>query len=296
MFRWPGIVLPGLLLAAAAMGGEEPRSRRDVAYSDVSPATVLNVDAPPEGDGHPIVVWVHGGAWRFGDKDATGPKAKAFTAKGYVWIAAGYRLDPKVTPGEQAGDVAAAVRWTRDHAEEFGGDPGRIFLTGHSAGAHLAALTATDERPLRAVGMKPSDLAGVVLLDGAGYDVPRQIRETRLPLLRRIYLDVFGADLEAQEDASPIRHVARGRGLPPFLLLHVARADSRAQSESFAAKLREAGVAATVVAFPSKTHATINRELGRPDDEPTRVVLKFLEAHPRPGPSDRDGSGGRGSP
>jgi acetyl esterase/lipase len=280
MIRRSGFAWPVLLLAVASLGADGTRSRRDVAYSDASPALRLNIDAPREGDGHPIIVWVHGGGWRRGDKDYVGDKPKAFNEKGYAWVSVDYRFIPEATPREQAGDVARAVRWTRDHAEEFGGDPKRIFLMGHSAGAHLAALTATDERPLEAVGMKPSDLAGVVLLDGAGYDVPRQIREARLPALRKIYLDAFGVDPKAQAEASPIEHVAKGRGIPPFLILHVGRVDSRAQSRALAARLREAGVAAKVEEFPSKTHMTINRELGRPDDGPTRAVLDFLAARP----------------
>ncbi|OJW22019.1 MAG: hypothetical protein BGO49_14655 [Planctomycetales bacterium 71-10] len=281
MIRTSGFALLGLLLTAAP-GDDGSRTRRDVPYSDASPALTLNVDAPREGDGHPVVVWIHGGAWRFGDKDNVGGKPGAFNRRGYAWVGVEYRFVPEVTPREQAGDVARAVRWARDHAEEFGGDPKRIFLMGHSAGAHLAALTVTDERPLQSVGLKRSDLAGVILLDGAGYDVPRQVREARLPALRKLYLDAFGEDPKAQEEASPIGHVAKDRGIPPFLILHVGRVDSRAQSNALAARLRDAGVEATVGAFPSKTHMTINRELGAAGDKPTRAVFDFLEAHSRP--------------
>lgn len=293
MIRTSSLALLALSLAAAS-GDDGPRTRRDVPYSDASPSMTLNVDAPREGDGHPIVVWIHGGGWRRGDKDNVGEKPKAFNGRGYAWVGVGYRFIPEVTPREQAGDVARAVRWARDHAQEFGGDPGRIFLMGHSAGAHLAALTATDERPLQSAGLKPSDIAGVILLDGAGYDVPRQVREARLPALRRLYLDAFGEDPKAQEEASPIAHVAKGRGIPPFLILHVGRVDSGAQAEALAARLREAGVAATVGSFPSKTHMTINRELGAAGDRPTRAVFEFLGANARR--ATRSGSGGEGPP
>lgn len=272
------ILVPLLVATATATADDGARRRRDVSYSDVSPALTLNVDAPREGEGHPIIVWLHGGGWRRGDKALVGDKPRAFNDKGYVWVGVNYRLVPEAPPRDQAGDVARAVRWVRDHADEFGGDPARIFLMGHSAGAHLAALAATDERALPTVGLKPSDLAGVVLLDGAGYDVERQIRESRLPAIREIYLHAFGDDPTAWRESSPTRHVAAGRGIPPFLILHVDRVDSRAQSKALADRLREAGVPATVAAFPSKTHATINRELGREGDEPTRAVLDFLEA------------------
>jgi acetyl esterase/lipase len=273
------VVFRGLIAAEAGDGAG--RVRRDVPYGEAA-RTKLNVDAPAEGGKHPIVVWVHGGAWRFGSKDFIQGQPAAFNKEGYAWVGVDYRFVPEVTPREQAGDVARAVRWARDHAEEFGGDPGRIFLMGHSAGAHLAALVATDGRYLKDAGLKPSDLSGVILLDGAGYDVPRQVRDSVLPRIRSLYLDVFGDDPEVQRDASPIAHVERDKGVPPFLLLHVDRADSRAQSDALAAKLREAGVEATVRAFPAKTHATINRELGRPGDAPTRAVFDFLKARSAP--------------
>jgi acetyl esterase/lipase len=119
----------------------------------------------------------------------------------------------------------------------------------------------------------------VILLDGAGYDIPRQISQAMLPRLRAMYTNVFTEDEVTQRDASPITHVARGKGIPPFLILHVAsRRDSRAQSDGLAAKLREAGVEAKVVPAEGKTHLTINRELGEPDDTPTKEVFEFLRS------------------
>jgi len=283
--RWGGVMLWLVVVRSVfAAGGDGPgRSLRDVPYGEAS-GQRLNVDAPAEGGGHPIVVWVHGGAWKFGDKDFVQRQPGAFTAKGYAWVGVDYRFVPEVGYREQAGDVAKAVRWARDHAAEFGGDPDRIFLMGHSAGAHLAALVATDGRYLEAAGLKLDDLSGVVLLDGAGYDVTRQVRDSVLPRVRALYTDVFGEDPAAQREASPIAHVGAGKGVPPFLILHVGRPDSRAQSKALAARLREAGVEATTAAFPSKTHMTLNRELGAPGDRPTRVVFEFLKARSEPRP------------
>ena len=121
----------------------------------------------------------------------------------------------------------------------------------------------------------------MILLDGAGYDIPRQISQAMLPRLRAMYTNVFTEDEVTQRDASPITHVAKGKGIPPFLILHVAsRRDSRAQSEGLAAKLREAGVEVKVEPAEGKTHLTINRELGEPEDGPTKVVFKFLRTQP----------------
>lgn len=275
--------LPWILLSLSALPAPAAGAvgiEKDIAYSQAGgERTRLDVHALADGKDHPVVVWIHGGGWRIGDKARVQSKPRAFNDRGYVFVSVNYRFYPAVTYKEQAGDIAQAVRWVHDHAKEYGGDPGRIFLMGHSAGAHLAALVATDGRYLEKAGRRLSDLSGVVLLDGAGYDIPRQVRQAALPRLKSIYTTVFTEDEAIQRDASPIAHVARGKGIPPFLILHVAsRRDSKAQSEELAAKLREAGVDAQVVPAEGKNHATINRELGLPDDPPTKKVFEFLAA------------------
>jgi len=264
-----------------ALAGEADRStaERDIMYSGAGgERTRLDVYAPGEGENHPVVVWLHGGAWKLGDKALVGEKPRAFNERGYVFVAVNYRLHPAASYREQAEDVARAIRWVRDHVKEHGGDPSRISLGGHSAGAHLAALVGTDGRYLEKAGLSLADLSGVVLLDGAAYDVHRQIEQARLPAARRIFADVFTEDEATQKDASPVSHIAGGKGIPPFLILHVAsRPDAREQSNALAAKLREAGGEARVVVAAGKTHRTINRDLGESEDAPTRAVFAFLQ-------------------
>jgi acetyl esterase/lipase len=274
-----------LLLTAAWTSIPDPvvagdRVDKDIAYSEAGGnRTRLDVYGPGEGKDHPVVIWVHGGAWQIGDKRLVQAKPKAFNEHGYVLVSVNYRLHPAVTYREQAGDIAHAIRWVKDHAREHGGDPGRVFLMGHSAGAHLVALVGTDGRFLEKAGLRLGDLSGVILLDGAGYDIPGQIRQTLLPRLKAMYTNMFTEDEATQKDASPITHVARGKGIPPFLILHVAsRRDSKAQSEGLAEMLREAGFEAKVVPAEGRTHLTINRELGEPDDIPTKEVFAFLQS------------------
>lgn len=272
-------LLPLTVIASMLLAWADPaRVQKDVAYvAGGGERNRLDVYAPAGAKDLPVVVWIHGGAWKLGNKSAVQEKPRAFNEKGFLFVSLNYRLHPAADYKQQAGDVARALRWVRDHAKEHGGDPTKIFLMGHSAGAHLAALTAIDGRYLEAAGLKPSAISGVILLDGAGYDVPRQIELARLPALKATYTTVFGVDRAIQTDASPIAHVARGKGIAPFLILHVAtRADSRVQSEDLAKKLRAAEVEAKVVPCPGKNHATINREIGQPDDGPTREIFEFL--------------------
>jgi len=270
-----------VLLAAwtAVVAEAAPRILvRDIAFAG-SDGPTLDLYGPerPEGPLRPVVLFIHGGGWRFGDKANVGEQPAAFVSRGYLFASTGYRLDPPVTPRDQGADIAAAIAWLHDHAPEHGGDGDRIFLIGHSAGAHLAALVATDGRLLARHGLDPATLGGVVLLDGAGYDVPRQMAAARMPRLQRMYRDAFGDDPQAQREASPIAHVAAGKRYPRFLIFHVGqRRDSRDQAEAFASRLRDVGGEATTVHEPDKNHMTIKNDLGVAADGPTDKVLEFF--------------------
>jgi len=146
---------------------------------------------------------------------------------------------------------------------------------GHSAGAHLAALVASDPKYLQQAGVPLSAIKGVVLLDGAGYDVPAQMKVPRNPA-QAMYRQAFSDDPARQAALSPLTHAAApnaGR----WLILPVARRkDSTAQSEALAEALRRAGTSAQVVPQEGKTHMTLNRELGEADDPSTAEIDRFL--------------------
>lgn len=280
------LMLTVLFTATSICLADDAIVQQSVSYSDAGNdrnQTSLDVYAPGSGVDQPVVIWIHGGGWQHGDKARVGSKSTALNEKGMVLVSINYRLHPAVDYKGQGADVAMAIRWVRDHAKEFGGSPDRVFLMGHSAGAHLAALVATDHRYLEAEGLKLDSIKGVVLLDGAGYDIPRQIEIAPLPRMKEMYRTVFSEDEKKQKDASPLTHVAKGKSIPPFLILHVARRrDGKLQSESLGSRLNEAGVKATVIAAENKTHATINREIGTPDDVPTKLIFEFLDAKRTP--------------
>lgn len=251
---------------------------RDLAYAAGGSARqTLDIYAPTEGRGHPMVIWIHGGGWRQGDKAAMQKKPQAFVERGCVFISINYGLFPEVTLKEMMGDVAQAIRWSRDHAAEYGGDPEAIVVMGHSAGAHLAALVCTDERYLHAAGVPLTAIKGCVPLDVSVYDVPKRLQDSGRVGAGN-FLAIFGQTEEQQREASPVHFIAKEKNIPPFLILHVAdRADAKAQSQWFAEKLQVAGVSATVLAAEGKTHGTINSELGLPEDVPTKALWKFLD-------------------
>jgi acetyl esterase/lipase len=266
-----------ILLSASSLAAADPHVHRDLAYVEPkSERQTLDVYAPSAGKDHPIVFWIHGGGWRRGEKTSVQQKPRAFVEQGFVFVSTNYRFAPSVTVKEMTGDIAKAIRWTHDHAREHGGDPGRIFVMGHSAGAHLAALVCTDDRYLKAEGLPLSIIKGCVPVDVSVYDIRKRLADAGT-VPPATFLEVFGESEELHRELSPATHVAKEKNIPAFLILHVAdRPETKAQSHWFAEKLRAAGVAAKVVAGEGKTHGTINSELGLPDDKPTEALFEFL--------------------
>jgi arylformamidase len=273
------IAVLSVAFLASPLRADEPKVHRDLAYAEPkSERQTLDVYAPSEGKDHPVVVWIHGGGLQAGDKKEMDKKPQAFVDKGFVFVSINYRLLPNnVTIKQMAGDVAKAIRWTYDHAKDYGGDPDTIFVMGHSAGAQLAALVCTDEGYLKAEKPSLSNIKGCVPVDGDTYDVPLQIQtveQKRADGYRR----KFG-DADSQKDLSPVTHVAKGKNIPPVLLLHVAEhPETKLQSQRLAKALQEASVSAKAFPAEGKTHDTINADLGLPDDKPTKELFGFLDA------------------
>ncbi|MGH8029246.1 MAG: alpha/beta hydrolase, partial [Arenimonas sp.] len=155
--------------------------------------------------GAPVVVFFHGGTWQNGNREDYRFVGAALAAHGVLAIIPDYRKAPAHPFPEFMADAGAAVAWAHAHAHEYGGDPARLFVAGHSAGAHMAALLATDARYLRAVGMQPRQLRGVVGLSGP-YDF--------LPMTDARLLRVFGVGPQWRA-SQPVNFVDGDE--PPFL-------------------------------------------------------------------------------
>ena len=281
-----GCPLPLFLLPVLALAAEM-QVHKDLAY--VTPAAArqkLDVYAPREGKRHPVVIWIHGGGWQGGDKSEADAKPQAFVDRGYVFVSVNYRLFPEATIGQMAGDVAGAIRWTHDHARDYGGDPEKLVVTGHSAGAQLAALVCTDERYLKAERLSLSLIKGCIPVDGDTYDVPLQVstvEERRATSYRK----KFG-DEASQKELSPITHVAKGKQIPPVLIIHVAEhPETRLQSQRMVAALKASGVRASTFPAENTEHVKLNADLGLPGDKPTAAMFEFLDAALKQRPESR---------
>lgn len=228
----------------------------------------------------PLIVFVHGGGWKRGSKDnATGQfKPLHYPAEGYAFASINYRLVPDARVEQQAADVAAAVKALVDRADTLGIDRRRIVLMGHSAGAHLVALVGTDERYLKGAGLSFADIAGVIPIDGAAYDVPTQMKDGP-PIMQKTYAQAFGDDPARQQSLSPTLRAAAPNA-PQFLLLYVQRPDGVRQAEALDKALVAGGSKVERGSFPGEGlqgHAEINRRLGDPAYAPTATVDAWLK-------------------
>jgi arylformamidase len=278
------LVIASALLTEAQAQAQDVK--RDIPYAaSAQERQVLDVYSPPHAKDLPVVFWIHGGGWQTGDKSGLQKKPQAFVEKGFVFVSTNYRLLPQVDMGTIVRDIAKSIHWVHDHIAEYGGDPRRMFIMGHSAGAQLAALVCIDDRYLNAEGLSLAIIKGCVPVDGDTFDVPAIIEtaETRRrvhgqPQPKLGHREKFGNDPEKHRDFSAVTHVAKDKGIPPFLIMHVAdHPDTTAQAQRLASALKSAGVNVRVYGARESTHNKINADLGLPDDPGTKAVFEFVD-------------------
>ena len=242
--------------------GPNPRDKLDV-YRPVS--STANADTTPK----PVVVFFYGGAWDSGDKSGYLFVAEALTSRGYVVVIPNYRLYPEVTFPAYMDDAALAVKWTFDNIAQYGGDPEKVIVMGHSAGAQLAALVAYDDKYLARIGVDKRRLKGVVSLAG-----PLDF----LPLTEAKMEFIFPQAVRAA--SQPINFIVGTE--PPTLLLH-GLADTRVgihNSRNLAARITARGGIVETTYYPGMGHIGILLALAAPLRNGKPVldrVAKFID-------------------
>ena len=233
---------------AATTPSHHARIVKDLAFAP-GPRQTLDVYEPAHGaERLPVVVFFYGGTWQMGEKKAYAFVGRALASRGFVVVVPDYRVYPEAKYPDFLRDGAQAVRWTRDHVADYGGDPHRIFLMGHSAGAYNAVMLTLDRRWLGEAGMDPrTDIRATVGLAGP-YDF--------LPLTDAKLKDIFGPP-KAWPATQPINHVD---GKAPPLLLAAGQDDDvidPANNTRLAARIHAEGGEAEVKLYPSLTHPLI---------------------------------------
>lgn len=246
-------------------GSASAQTRQEYSYG-TDPLQKLDVYRTADATSAPIIVMLHGGGWRTGDKrnrSVWQNKASHWTSQGYIFISVNTRTLPDAHPVEQAQDLATAMAFIQQNGASVGGDTQQMVLMGHSAGAHVAALLTTRDGLRQAAGLR--DWAGTVVLDTAALDVETVMQDSPA----RVYRRAFGAGAAYWQAASPRTHVSRRD--PPFLIVCSSqRVDSCPAAERFtqAATTQHVGVITVPV---NLSHAQINKRLGEPGGYTTAV-------------------------
>ncbi len=248
----------------------------DVPYlNDNDPSHKLDVYVPAKKDkALPVLVHIHGGGWEIGDKKLMKTTGLFYASQGVLFVTPNYRLSPKAQHPAHVEDCAAALAWTFNHLAELGGDKHRVFLSGHSAGAHLAALLGTSPSYLQKYSINPRDLAGVIPVDTASFDLTDNDNEA---LVKKFIRDSFGTDQEVLKSASPYHQVSSKQTYPRFLVLNTTnREHAAAGGKQFAEKLKSAGCDARFVSVDHHTHSEMASGMYDPADPVGSAIMKFI--------------------
>ena len=280
--RWLGLILLPLLLGGCAdaffatvgaLGTKHGVAASRGIEFDAEHHLALDVFAPKDAAAAPVVVFFYGGSWEAGKRRWYRYVGDALASNGVVAVIPDYRKFPDVRFPAFMHDAARAVAWAREHARDFGGDPGRLFAMGHSAGGQIAALLAADRRYLAAVGLRPRDLAGMIGLAGAYAFLPFVDNEAR----------IFGNDAQGRYDSQPINFIDGDE--PPMLLLQGLDDDEvpSHNAEVVAERAQAMDGTAVLKLYPGVGHTTILLSFARGRASPVpalRDTLAFIASPP----------------
>jgi len=264
-----------LALALAAPQDGAVREIKDLAYVDGSDADPvqhkLDLYLPKDAVKAPVVLWIHGGAWKMGDRSSYGEVGRRFAESGIGFAAVGYRLSPKVKHPAHIEDCARAFAWLHANVAKHGGDPDRLFVSGQSAGGHLSALLALDDRYLKALQVPEGAIKGAIPMSGI-YTIPALPRETKG--LMGMFPEAFGSDPDVCRDASPTHYVARLAS--PMLVITETQDPGYVRLN--AGHLRRAAQQAGVkdIRFmdaEDRNHFSIVTNLARKTEDPQRTAM-----------------------
>ncbi|HEV2688926.1 MAG TPA: alpha/beta hydrolase, partial [Bryobacteraceae bacterium] len=247
-----GLTLPSTEISATV------EVRKDISYVDGQPADAnkhkLDLYLPKDRTGFPVLVFIHGGSWRSGDRSNYPALANRFAKDGFEVVVPSYRLMPANPNPAQIDDATAAMAWVIQHVAEYGGDSKRIYVVGHSAGGHLAAYVGLNEK------FWPN-LKAVMPLSGV-YDVS----------------PIAGFQDDA-EYASPIKHIHKGA--PPFLITYCENdyPSLPEQARRFDAALRQAGDSSRLVYVPGENHISEIIDIVKENDLTAQAILHFVAEH-----------------
>lgn len=259
------------------------RRAKDIAYVTTSSPGFdadrhrLDVYQPRQSQAslRPVVVFIHGGAWDSGSKNLYAFIGRRLAKQNIIAVLINYRLAPAVQVPDMADDCARAVSWAQQHITEYGGDPARIFVMGHSAGGGLAALLTTNDRLFAKLGLSQNPIKGAILDDPGGLDMADYLTKMEYPGDEK-YLIPFGKNPAVWREVSPMYYVRAGG--PPMLVYAGERTypSITSSTQHFRQRLQELGIKHEFRVLPGKKHIGMVTQLFWQHNIIYRDLLKFI--------------------
>ncbi len=231
----------------------------------------------------PVVIYVHGGGWSIGDKsNQLENKINLFQSLDYVFVSINYRLSPfpyelnnqnRIMYPTHNQDIAGAIKWVVENINQYGGNSNKIALLGHSAGAHLVALTGSNQTFLNSVGLSLANIKGVASIDTKGYDVLSQVQSNN-----NTYINAFGIDNNLNIQASPIFNIVGGVAYPKFFIAKRGNSNRKEIANNFIEILEQNGISVSQIDGSIYDHSGINDAIGKPEETLiTNALIQFFE-------------------
>lgn len=224
-----------------------------------------------------VIVFVHGGRWKTGRKSQYKFLGNRLAHKGLVAVIVDYRLSPEARYNGMATDVAKSISWVKENIMSYGGDPQHIFVAGHSAGGHLAALVSADQRYLNALD-GGNALKGTILIDAFGLDMYKFLSNEKMKK-NPVYYAVFGKDSVKWKDGSPRYHL--GDRTPPTLLFVGGKTFPVIveDSEEYQEALKTSYPATQLITIPKKSHIPMILQFYNKNNKAYREIINFINSN-----------------
>ena len=267
-----------MLVSCVSSETKKIKVQKDITYIESAPHKdqKLDVYSPLNLSGKAtVLIHIHGGGWRIGDKSRTEDHGKYFAKNGIIFVTLNYRLSPKFKHPSHIEDCAAGVAWVMKNLDKIGGDKNKIFLSGHSAGAQLAALLATNAKFLSRYNLAPDLFRGVIPVDTASYDFLSNNSER---IVAGMIKSAFGTDKDILREASPHQQLRSGQKYPEF---HVFVTNEREKavknSQDFVDKIKLVGGTAKLYRIDEHSHREMNLGMYNPLDPVGKELMQILK-------------------
>ncbi len=268
-----------LLFSTAGCAFRAVHRNKHIVYNSSntgSPQQELNVFAPSKKNNlKPVYIFVHGGNWNSGNKRLYSYFGSRMARKGIVTVIPDYPKSPQADYNQMAEDIAAAVKWTKDNISNYGGDSSRIFISGHSAGGHLAALVSIKDDYFKNAGIV-NPVKGLILIDAAGLDMYGYLKEENLPE-GDTYLNTFTNNPVSWKTASPIYFLHNG--MPPMLIYRGGKTypSISGSNEKFTDSLKKYDAKFTYHIQPGKKHVPMITQFFNPYNKRYKEMIAFMQ-------------------